>query len=125
MPDQTIFCEDCQEAFVHTESEQTFFALKKFKTPKRCKACREVRKTTFESQKGDGKRMTCESCDNTFIWSKKDQAFYATNDFVPPRHCRTCREKRKKSRERNKRRETRKPRRSNKPRTDARAYLES
>lgn len=43
--DQTIHCKDCKTDFVFTESEQKFYADKGFQTPKRCKPCRDLRKS--------------------------------------------------------------------------------
>lgn len=42
--DQTLNCKDCKTDFVFTASEQKFYTDKGFQTPKRCKACRDLRK---------------------------------------------------------------------------------
>ncbi len=123
MADETLLCEDCQKPFVWTEKDQGFYARNNFSTPKRCKPCREERKKAFENRaqgnpEEGGKEMVCETCGGTFIWSKKDQDFYAKKQFTPPKHCRICREKRKKDRDRNKRR------RPSASRDDARSYVE-
>ena len=100
MPDQTLLCEDCFKPFVFTEKEQDFYARKGFTPPKRCKPCRDERKVAFENRaqgnEEGGKELACGTCRRTFIWSKKDQDFYAEKGFTPPKHCRSCREKRKK-----------------------------
>ena len=48
--DQTISCKDCKADFVFTASDQQFFADKGFQPPKRCRACRNLRKT--QNQQG-------------------------------------------------------------------------
>jgi CxxC-x17-CxxC domain-containing protein len=46
MPDSQIRCSDCGELFLFSEQEQAFFAEKGLNTPpKRCKPCRQARKT--------------------------------------------------------------------------------
>lgn len=35
-------------------------------------------------------------CGNEFIFSQKDQDFYAVNSFTPPKRCRPCRDVKKK-----------------------------
>ena len=44
MSSQTIQCKDCQQNFEFTEKEQKFYQKKGFVTPKRCKACRKIKK---------------------------------------------------------------------------------
>jgi CxxC-x17-CxxC domain-containing protein len=47
MPDSQIRCSDCGELFLFSEQEQAFFAEKGLNTaPKRCKPCRQARKST-------------------------------------------------------------------------------
>jgi CxxC-x17-CxxC domain-containing protein len=44
--DKVLFCADCRKEFVFTAGEQEFYERKGFKEiPKRCKPCRELRKT--------------------------------------------------------------------------------
>jgi Probable zinc-ribbon domain len=46
MPDKTIKCVECGAEFAFTEGEQQFYRDKGFiSEPKRCKACRDRRKT--------------------------------------------------------------------------------
>ena len=48
--DETIKCVDCGQEFVFTAGEQAFYASKGFTNkPKRCKACREKKKSCYES----------------------------------------------------------------------------
>lgn len=43
--DRSLECVDCHQSFVFTAGEQEFYARKGFREePKRCKACREMRK---------------------------------------------------------------------------------
>lgn len=44
MPDKQIQCVDCPNTFVFTESEQGRFKTFGFTDPKRCHACRAVKK---------------------------------------------------------------------------------
>ena len=44
MSDIEITCQDCQTPFQFAEAEQDFYREKGFANPKRCKACRQVRK---------------------------------------------------------------------------------
>jgi hypothetical protein len=53
MPDQKIKCKDCGQDFIHTESDQEFFAEKKFQPPKRCKPCRQARRDQPPAQPRD------------------------------------------------------------------------
>lgn len=41
--DRTIRCIDCQGDFVWSVGEQTFYAERGFKPPRRCRACRAAR----------------------------------------------------------------------------------
>ena len=46
--DRPIQCIDCKNDFIFTAGEQEFYERKGFKeVPKRCKPCREARKTAF------------------------------------------------------------------------------
>ena len=46
MEDKTLVCQDCGPEFVFTAGEQAFYKEKGFDNePKRCKACRDKRKT--------------------------------------------------------------------------------
>ncbi len=48
--DRTITCADCGQEFIFTASEQAFYAEKGFTdAPKRCKSCRQARKTQRNS----------------------------------------------------------------------------
>lgn len=39
--------------------------------------------------------MTCIDCGATFKWSEREQAFYESKDFSPPKRCVSCRQSRK------------------------------
>jgi len=45
--DKVLHCCDCGESFVFTAGEQAYFQSKGLSEPKRCKACRELRKRTL------------------------------------------------------------------------------
>ena len=53
--DRPIECIDCHQSFVFTAGEQEFYDRKGFKeVPKRCKPCREQRKTRRDGGGGSG-----------------------------------------------------------------------
>lgn len=59
--DKTLKCIDCEQEFVFTAGEQSFYAEKGFKNePRRCKLCREGRKR--EISKKTMYPATCASC---------------------------------------------------------------
>ena len=65
--DRILRCVDCSAEFVWTAGEQQFFADKNFKNePKRCKVCRDKRKTSRDGNGGSRERqmvsVTCDSC---------------------------------------------------------------
>ncbi len=43
--DIKLVCEDCGEEFPFTGDEQQYYSERGFQTPKRCKLCRDKRKT--------------------------------------------------------------------------------
>ena len=47
--DKTLVCQDCNQEFVFSSSEQQFYADRQFSEPRRCPSCRAARKT----QRGD------------------------------------------------------------------------
>lgn len=44
MTDRTLTCRDCNQPFVFTLGEQTFYTERGFSEPQRCPACRQARK---------------------------------------------------------------------------------
>lgn len=36
--------------------------------------------------------ITCKDCHETFVWSEREQEFYAENDYVQPKRCKKCRQ---------------------------------
>lgn len=51
--DRSITCLDCKNEFVFTAGEQEFYERKGFReTPKRCRPCRETRKTRRGGENG-------------------------------------------------------------------------
>ena len=47
--DKTLVCQDCNQEFVFSASEQAFFAERQLSEPRRCPSCRAARK----AQRGD------------------------------------------------------------------------
>ncbi len=57
MPDKTLVCKDCNQEFVFTEGEQTFYQEKGLQNePQRCPDCRKARKRERNARRGFGKR---------------------------------------------------------------------
>src|SRR5437870_9891304 len=57
--DKTIVCSDCGVEFVHSAEDQGRYAERGFTNePKRCRGCREKRKTTGPSGGGGGPRKS-------------------------------------------------------------------
>lgn len=51
--DITIRCADCAESFYWTASEQQFYASRELSRPRRCRACRAIRRAerdTYEAR---------------------------------------------------------------------------
>lgn len=48
--DKKIKCQDCGEEFNFSEKDQRFYEEKGFKSPKRCKTCRNIKKDRFLSK---------------------------------------------------------------------------
>lgn len=44
MSDKKIVCKDCGKEFDFTEAEQKFYQERGLSEPKRCKACRDLKK---------------------------------------------------------------------------------
>jgi CxxC-x17-CxxC domain-containing protein len=44
--DKTLVCQDCNQEFVFTSSEQQFYADRQFTEPRRCPSCRAARKAS-------------------------------------------------------------------------------
>jgi NAD-dependent SIR2 family protein deacetylase len=41
------------------------------------------------------KTIKCQDCGKEFVFTEKDQKFYAEHNFVEPKRCKTCRDLRK------------------------------
>lgn len=52
--DKFIKCCDCNDEFLFSAGEQAYFTSKGLAEPKRCKACRQYRKTTLIVQDDKG-----------------------------------------------------------------------
>jgi CxxC-x17-CxxC domain-containing protein len=44
--DKTLVCQDCNQEFVFSASEQQFYAERQFSEPRRCPSCRAARKAS-------------------------------------------------------------------------------
>jgi hypothetical protein len=44
------------------------------------------------------KELTCADCRGKFIWSAKDQEFFAEKGFSEPKRCKDCRQAKKEQR---------------------------
>lgn len=47
----------------------------------------------------EDKYITCEDCQQEFVWPEKEQAFYKEKGFSQPKRCKPCRDARKAQRE--------------------------
>ncbi len=79
MPDVEITCAECNTAFPFTEREQEYYTERNLSQPKRCKACRDARRSNFGGPSrgaggggggvGGGERqrfdITCDQCGKT------------------------------------------------------------
>jgi hypothetical protein len=54
MPDRTLTCRDCQQAFTFSEGEQQFYSQRGFTEPVRCPDCRRKRKMDRDQDSGGG-----------------------------------------------------------------------
>ncbi|MCG3195403.1 MAG: hypothetical protein DIJKHBIC_04684 [Thermoanaerobaculia bacterium] len=84
--DKSLSCVDCGSSFIFTANEQAFYSQKGFSNePKRCKNCRDKRKTSSFSDGGSRSlySVTCDGC------GKPAQVpFNPTNG--KPVYCREC-----------------------------------
>src|ERR1043166_1252510 len=65
--DKTLSCIDCGGEFLFSKNEQAFYAERGFTNePKRCKVCRDKRKSSRDGNGGSRERqmvsVTCDSC---------------------------------------------------------------
>lgn len=86
--DKTLQCVDCGGDFLFTKNEQAFYAERGFTNePKRCKVCRDKRKTSRDSgSSAGGRQMVSVTCDNCGVATEVP--------FTPvsgkPVYCRDC-----------------------------------
>lgn len=45
------------------------------------------------------KELTCADCRSKFLWSAKDQEFFAERGFSEPKRCKECRQAKKEQRD--------------------------
>lgn len=51
-----------------------------------------------EQKKFEDVTIKCADCGKEFVWSAKDQEFYAAHNFAAPKRCPDCRHARKEAR---------------------------
>lgn len=51
LDDRYLTCADCGNTFTWTQGEQEFYISKGLSEPKRCPACRKLRKATIDGQR--------------------------------------------------------------------------
>ena len=92
--DKTLICSDCNNEFIFTGGEQAFYAERGFENePKRCKSCRDRKKTSRSGGGGRERSMVsvvCDSCGAT-----TQVPFTPVNGR--PVFCRDCYSRRKSS----------------------------
>ncbi|MFQ5887217.1 MAG: zinc-ribbon domain containing protein [Candidatus Hydrothermarchaeales archaeon] len=91
--DKTLVCSDCGEEFIFTAEEQEFYIEKGFENePKRCKPCRQQRKSQ-RSGRSFGRQR------ETYTATCADCGGVAEVPFKPredrPVYCRECYQKRR------------------------------
>jgi CxxC-x17-CxxC domain-containing protein len=62
MADQQIQCGDCGTQFAFTESEQQFYVQRGLAAPKRCKSCRDARKSQRAAAPREMHDAVCGKC---------------------------------------------------------------
>ena len=91
---------DCKWTF--TSGEQEWYDNKGFEYPKRCAACKAIRKGG-NGNNGNPNRVTysvititCKDCNHPFDWEAKDQAYFAKQNppFPRPQRCKSCKQDR-------------------------------
>ena len=91
---------DCKWEF--TAGEQDWYTNKGFEFPKRCHACKALKKlnqgsrTQAQRPTYNDITITCRDCNHDFQWLARDQAFFAKQQppFPPPGRCRSCKQDR-------------------------------
>lgn len=90
--DKTLTCKDCGAQFVFTAGEQAFYAERGFQNePTRCKACRDARKASRNTNNGEQREYfetVCAECGKPtrvpFI-PKSDRPIYCSECFAAHR----------------------------------------
>ena len=84
--EKTLSCADCNSDFVFTIGEQEFYAERGFQNePKRCKECRNNRRSSRQSSSKD-REMVSVVCDD--CGSKTEVPFTPVNG--KPVYCKEC-----------------------------------
>jgi serine/threonine protein kinase len=80
-------CDKCGEMFKISYDK----AEREENSDKLCKAC--IDKRRLERQTGDW--IICSECGKSFLYSIRDQKYFAKKGFLPPKRCKPCRKIRK------------------------------
>jgi len=90
--DLQLTCSDCGQTFTFTTADQAFFSERGYSTPRRCKPCRQARKSEQGGGGGGGGYQRAESRGTAVICSGCGQQ--TTVPFEPrgdrPVYCRDC-----------------------------------
>lgn len=76
-------CIRCGEKFIVSPGEQKFCNDKGFKIPKRCPACRKLRKNV--------EVLTCIDCNGKFEINDLEKEYFKEHDCDIPKRCPECR----------------------------------
>jgi CxxC-x17-CxxC domain-containing protein len=67
--DQQLMCSDCGQSFTFTGEDQEFFRERGYSAPKRCKSCRQAKKSEqpgggggYQRGASQGTAVTCSGC---------------------------------------------------------------
>lgn len=78
-------CMDCGNTYIITGKEQRFANdNNKYELPKRCKACRDIRRNAI-------KNIKCKTCGTEFEFGANEQDYFKKHNLEDPVHCHTCR----------------------------------
>ena len=77
-------CIQCNKEFELSEKEIRFFEAKGLSLPKRCKGCREEKKTVYMW-------IVCTTCGKAFPFYESERRYYLQKGYKPPKYCKGCR----------------------------------
>lgn len=100
-------CRACGERFEITPEEQAFFHRRAAENPagergtgwywpNRCSECRRLGRQVRHNDPVDpdarDEWIECCDCGQAFIFGGRDRAYFAAQNFTPPKRCRLCRQ---------------------------------